>query len=101
MVQKRDGSVEPFVAAKVLAGISHAVADRPVAPDLIEGVVRDVEAFAQEVGPLVASDDIGKRVLEGLRAIDEIAYLRFVSVHKEFEDARDFEREMAAMEDDD
>ena len=99
MVQKRDGSVEPFNASKVLTGISYAVADRPVALEIIEGLVQDVESYVHEAGPLVPSEDIGKRVLEGLREIDEIAYLRFASVHKEFEDASDFEREMAALED--
>ncbi len=101
MVQKRDGSVEPFTASKVLTGILYAVADRPVLPDVIDALVRDVEAYAHEAGPLVPSEELGRRVLDGLRAIDQIAYLRFASVHKEFEDARDFEREMAAMEDDD
>ncbi len=100
MVQKRNGSVEPFIAAKVLTGISHAIADRPVDRAVIDDLVREVELYAHEIGPLVPSEAIGKRVLEGLRQIDDIAYLRFASVHKEFEDARDFEREMAALEDD-
>ena len=98
VVRKRDGSVQPFVAAKIITGISHAMADRPADPGAVEALVREVESWAQETGPEVSSDEIGRRVLDGLRAIDEIAYLRFASVHKEFSDASDFHREMAAMD---
>ena len=98
VVRKRDGSVQPFVAAKIINGISHAMADRPADSGAVEDLVREVEAWAQEEGPEVTSDEIGRRVLEGLRRIDEIAYLRFVSVHKEFSDASDFHREMVTMD---
>lgn len=98
VVRKRDGSVQPFVAAKIITGISHAMADRPAAPGAVEALVAEVEAWAQETGPEVSSDDIGRQVLEALRDIDEIAYLRFASVHKEFSDASDFHREMAALD---
>jgi len=49
---------------------------------------------------IVTSDDLGKAVLDELRSLDEVAYLRFASVYKEFQGARDFEREVAALEQD-
>jgi len=98
VVRKRDGSVQPFVAAKIITGISHAMADRPSDPGVVEDLVAEVEAWVQEAGPEVTSDEIGRLVLDGLRLIDEIAYLRFASVHKEFSDASDFHREMAIMD---
>jgi transcriptional repressor NrdR len=100
-VRKRDGRVEPFSAGKVLAGVSNAVADREVPPGAIEALVRHVEERVAEMGPAVSSEEIGRLVLEGLRDLDEVAYLRFVSVYKEFQGAGDFEREMAALEGDD
>jgi transcriptional repressor NrdR len=99
MVRKRDGSLQPFDAEKVLRGMSNALADREVAPGTLEQLVREIEAYVHDHGPVVSSDEIGRQVLAGLRVIDEIAYLRFASVYKSFTGASDFEREMAAMGD--
>lgn len=98
MVRKRDGRLEPFSAEKVRTGVANALADREVADGAIETLVADIEAFAESEGE-VGTDEIGRRVLEALRHLDEVAYLRFASVYKEFEGASDFEREMAALED--
>ena len=100
MVRKRDGSLQPFDADKVLRGMSNALADREVPPGALEQLVRDIEGYAHDHGPVVSSDEIGRQVLAGLRVIDEIAYLRFASVYKSFTGASDFEREMAALEGD-
>ncbi len=99
VVRKRDGSAEPFSPAKVVSGVSRAMAGRDVVPGTLEGLARTIEAFAEEDGPEVSSAEIGRRVLDALRELDEVAYLRFASVHKEFEGAGDFEREAAALED--
>jgi transcriptional repressor NrdR len=98
MVRKRDGRVEAFSADKVRAGVSKAVADREVAPGAIDDLVRHVQLQVAEGGPEVSTEEIGRLVLEALREVDEVAYLRFVSVYKEFAGADDFEREMAALE---
>jgi transcriptional repressor NrdR len=98
MVRKRNGSVQPFSAAKVLRGVSYAIADRPVRPGAVESLVRDVEILAQENGPEVTSEEIGRWVLEGLRRLDRVAYLRFASVYKEFAGTREFQEELAALE---
>jgi len=99
VVRKRDGSAEPFSAAKVVSGVSRACAGRDMAPDTLERLAQAVETFAEEQGPEVSSGEIGRRVLEALKELDEVAYLRFASVHKEFEGVGDFEREVAALED--
>ena len=99
VVRKRDGTAEPFSPAKILSGVANAMADRRVPPEVLDSLVSEIEAFAEERGPEVSTEEIGRRVLEALRDIDEAAYLRFASVYKDFEGASDFEREVAALED--
>jgi transcriptional repressor NrdR len=72
-----------------------------VPDDTIDRIVARVEAMAAEEGPEITADAIGREVLGGLRDADEVAYLRFASVYKEFQGAQDFEREMAALEEGD
>jgi transcriptional repressor NrdR len=99
MVRKRDGRREPFDVQKVIRGLDSALADRPVASSDFDAIVTRVDAAARRAGPEVAADEIGREVLAGLREIDEVAYLRFASVYKEFQGAGDFHREMEALED--
>lgn len=99
MVRKRDGSREPFDASKIRRGVENALADRPVPPGTMDRVVSRAEALKFSGATEVDAEDIGKAVLDELRAVDEVAYLRFASVYKEFQGASDFEREMAALED--
>ena len=56
-------------------------------------------AAAQATAPEISSEDIGRIVLDGLKAADEVAYLRFASVYKDFQGAQDFEKEMASLDD--
>ncbi len=99
MVRKRDGRLEPFSANKVRIGIEQALADSPVPAGLVEALVLETESLFSPKTPVVPAADIGDTVLEGLRAADEVAYLRFASVYKDFTGAGDFEREMASLED--
>ena len=98
-VRKRSGTLEPFSPEKMLGGVTRALAGRPVAPEVLDALTADVEAFVYQHGPEVSSEQIGHKVLECLRDIDEAAYVRFASVYKEFEAASDFEREVANLED--
>ena len=99
MVRKRNGSLEPFSQQKMLAGVTSALADRPVSIEALEALVADIEGHVHEQGRAeVSSDEIGQLVLAGLRGLDEVAYVRFASVYKGFEGASDFEREVAALE---
>jgi transcriptional repressor NrdR len=97
MVVKRSGLREPFDRAKVAAGIEAAAKNRPVTPDAIEAMVADVEESLRMAGTEVTSQQVGLAVLERLRAVDEVAYLRFASVYKDFSGAGDFEREAVLL----
>ena len=98
MVFKRSGRREPFDRRKIRRGVESAVADRSVPSGAIEELVGEVESEVRSGAAEVATDDIGRAVLDRLRPLDEVAYLRFASVYKEFAGASDFEREMASLE---
>ncbi|HJQ77996.1 MAG TPA: transcriptional regulator NrdR [Acidimicrobiia bacterium] len=98
MVRKRSGRVEPFSPAKLASGISAALADRPVSGSDVESVVDEIEDAVAAQGSQISSEDIGRMVLDRLRDLDEVAYLRYASVYKEFQGAADFEKEMAELE---
>ena len=98
-VVKRDGRREPFDPFKVRRGVEAALADRPIDPGAVDHLVQRVQAEVSLTGPVISADQLGHLVLGALRDLDEVAYLRFASVYKEFQGARDFEREMAALED--
>jgi len=97
-VVKRSGLREPFDREKVRRGLEFSLADRPVPSGAIDGIVRRIEGSARGGSAVVTSDELGRAVLAELRELDEVAYLRFASVYKEFQGARDFEREVAALE---
>ena len=99
LVLKRDGRIEPFSADKVRAGIEQALVDRPVPAGTVESLVVATESLFSSDRAVVPAGEIGDTLLAGLGAVDEVAYLRFASVYKEFTGAIDFEREMAALED--
>lgn len=98
MVRKRSGALEEFDASKLSAGLGAALADRPASANQVASLVSAVERTIRDRGGVVDSEQIGLVVLDRLRALDEVAYLRFASVYKEFQGAEDFEREMAALD---
>ena len=98
MVMKRSGDLEVFSPTKLASGISAALADRPVSGSEVETVVEEIDQTVRATGPQVTSEEIGRLVLDYLRELDEVAYLRYASVYKEFQGAADFEKEMAELE---
>jgi len=98
VVVKRDGRRQPFDASKVRLGVEITLADRPVPQDAVDDLVATVERAAYTSQGSIHADDIGAIVLEGLRDIDEVGYLRFASVYKEFQKASDFEKEVASLD---
>ncbi len=90
-VVKKQGGREPFVRDKVLSGIALACRKRPVDPDQLDDAVRQVE---QRLVALrrneVTTDEIGQIVMEILRDVDDVAYVRFASVYQEFESVEKF-----------
>jgi transcriptional repressor NrdR len=98
VVVKRDGSKEPFVREKLAGSIRKALADRPVASTEVDTMVDRIQARLRRRGPEIASSLVGQEVLAALRRADQVAYLRFASVYKEFEVVADFEREMVSLQ---
>lgn len=99
MVVKRDGRREEFSREKLLAGIKKACQKRPVPlkamEDLVDHVITAVtEKFESEV----PGEFIGKMVMDGLRGLDAVAYVRFASVYRRFEEATDFVQEVKKLE---
>lgn len=99
MVDKRDGTVEPFDRDKVLSGIERATKNRPLDQDALRRAAAGVEARVRSLGQrTVASEEIGTQVLDALRALDQVAYVRFASVYKGFTSPEDFVRELAGLD---
>ena len=96
-VLKRGGEREPFDRAKLVAGVRAATKNRPVTEEQLEELAVQVEEALRGEGVELTSEQIGRAVLERLRVLDEVAYLRFASVYKGFEDVGDFEREVGLL----
>lgn len=98
VVVKRSGEEESFDRDKIVEGIRRACKNRPVSEAEIEAIAEDVEEAVRASGARpVPSADIGLEVLERLRDLDEVAYLRFASVYKDFQELDDFERELGHL----
>ena len=96
-VLKRGGGKQPFDRRKMMAGIQAAVKGRPVGDEMIMEIAERIEDALCLEGGDVTSNQVGHAVLEQLRLIDEVAYMRFASVYKNFDDATDFKRELALL----
>jgi len=99
MVLKRDGRHEEFSRDKLLGGIQRACQKRPVSQEAIEQLVDDIyneviSAYDREV----SYREIGERVMNGLRGLDKVAYIRFASVYRRFEEADEFVHEVKKLE---
>jgi len=98
MVIKRDGSREPYRRDKVVAGIEKAIKNRPVTGEQVEHLADRVEERLRRRGPEVTSQQVGIAVLSGLAKLDQVAYMRFASVYKDFQKLTDFERELGVLQ---
>ena len=101
-VVKRSGRRVPFDRDKLMRSVQVACRKRPVDPERIErmvsGIVRQLESLGE---PEVASEQVGELIMEGLKGLDDVAYVRFASVYRNFREAKDFEDllgELAAPE---
>lgn len=91
MVEKRDGTYETFDRNKLIKGVFTAIKKRPVTIDQVSEIADYVENyFANELRTIAMSREIGELVLDRLRLIDSIAYVRFASVYKDFTDIDSF-----------
>ena len=96
-VVKRSGQREPFDRAKLIAGVQAACKNRPVTDDMLQELAQRVEEALRGASPEPTSQQVGVAVLDQLKELDDVAYLRFASVYKGFEDAGDFQREMGLL----
>ncbi|AKK06121.1 transcriptional regulator NrdR [Corynebacterium mustelae] len=98
LVVKRNGLTEPFSREKVIVGVRRACQGRDVGDDALKRLAQEVEETVRSHGSSqIHANDIGLAILEPLRELDEVAYLRFASVYKSFESAEDFESEIRLM----
>jgi transcriptional repressor NrdR len=96
-VIKRDGSKEPYDRQKLVDGVRKSIKNRPVTEEQVAELADRVEEALRRSGPEVTTQELGLQVLAELRSIDEVAYLRFASVYKDFQEVTDFERELGLM----
>jgi transcriptional repressor NrdR len=96
-VVKRSGDREPFDRNKIVAGVRAATKNRPVSEDEMADLAQRVEDALRERSNEPTSQQVGLAVLEQLKALDDVAYVRFASVYKGFEDVGDFEREVGLL----
>jgi transcriptional repressor NrdR len=97
VVVKRSGDRVPFERSKIVDGIAAAAKGRPIGEDTIEAAAADIEDELRLLGPEVPSERVGVAVLECLRHLDQVAYVRFASVYKGFENPADFQREITLL----
>ena len=98
MIVKKDGRREPFNRGKIIEGIKKACQKRPVSITKIEEFVDSVEFHFQELGKKeVDSTEIGEMVINSLKEWDEVAYVRFASVYRQFRDINEFMNELEGI----
>ena len=91
MVVKKDGKREPYDRNKVLGGLRRACEKRPISPAELERVVDEVEQVLQESTEReIATEVIGQKVIDRLHDLDKVAYVRFASVYRQFQDVDQF-----------
>jgi transcriptional repressor NrdR len=98
VVLKSHGGRQPFDRDKIVAGILAASKGRPVEEPTVHAVAEAIEDELRLMGPEVSTVQVGLAVLNRLRELDDVAYLRFASVYKNFDAAEDFQRELTLLE---
>ena len=99
-VIKRDGSREPFNEDKLRAGLQRALEKRPVSTERVEEVIVSLKSALRATGEReVSSEFLGNLIMNALKELDKVAYVRFASVYRSFEDIREFGEEIARLGD--
>ena len=99
MVVKRDGRLEELSRSKLISGLEKACQKRPVSQQAIEDLVESImEDLSNSFDREVPVGEIGERVMSGLRGLDPVAYVRYASIYRRFEEATDFVQEVKRME---
>ena len=99
-VIKRDGSREPFNEDKLRAGLQRALEKRPVSTEKVEEVILSLKSALRATGEReVSSEFLGNLIMDALKVLDKVAYVRFASVYRSVEDIREFGEEIARLGD--
>ena len=97
-VIKKDGRREPFDRSKLLAGLIRACEKRPVSAKSLEAIVEEVEQMVMDSAEReIEAVAVGERVMDRLRELDKVAYVRFASVYRQFEDVEEFMSELRGL----
>ena len=95
MVIKKDDRREPYDRNKITAGLLRACEKRPVSPSVLEAITDEIEQMMQDSPEReISTQAIGEKVMERLRTLDTVAYVRFASVYRQFQDVDQFMREL-------
>lgn len=98
LVVKKDGRREPFDRRKILSGVQKACEKRPISMEQMEGVVSCIEQGIVKLGEKeVEAKEIGERLMSELHKLDQVAYVRFASVYREFKDINEFLSELKGL----
>jgi transcriptional repressor NrdR len=98
VVVKRDGSREPFDRTKLERGVKRAVGKRPVSMESLQQLAEEVEREICDRGQKeVTSQELGEAILPRLRALDDVSYIRFASIYRDFRDVDEFVRELGEI----
>ncbi len=99
MVLKKDGTVEPFERNKLIRGVFNAIKKRPVNAVQIEKFVDEIESScANKMQTQISTTEIGDIILEYLKTVDDVAYIRFASVYKDFTDIEGFVKVISELD---
>ena len=97
-VLKRDGRYEAFDRRKLIAGIDKACEKRPVSREVIERTVNEmIDELVKKHGDEIPTTAIGEKIMQHLRRLDEVAYVRFASVYRKFRDIKEFVNEVQSL----
>jgi transcriptional repressor NrdR len=95
MVVKKDGTRQPFDSQKLLRGLMKACEKRPIQISQLEEIVEEIESLLQErPDKEISVAEIGQLVMDRLKSLDKVAYVRFASVYREFKDVAEFQQEL-------
>lgn len=97
MIVKKDGRREKFSYDKIKAGIIRACEKRPISIKTVDNLIEDIEESLRRRGKEVKADMIGKMVMNKLKKLDKVAYIRFASVYLDFQDLTDFKKEIKEL----
>lgn len=97
-IVKSNGAREPFSEEKLRSGLTRALEKRPVSMEILESVIANIRHRLRTAGEReVRAGVIGEAVMKELRRIDQVAYVRFASVYRDFQDINEFQREIARL----